>query len=79
MEMQLRQIDLEHERSAYSKQEGDLKLGVKTIETYRSLRMKGVSKAIIVATFPNMKAIADADGDTNDENAVVDTDQDQGN
>ena len=31
--------------------------------SYRDLRQKCVSKNIIVATFPHMKAIADADTD----------------
>ena len=39
----------------------ELSIGVKTIETYQKLRKKGVSKAIILATFPQMEKIVAAD------------------
>ena len=61
MDMQLKQIDLEKEHFAQAQKEQDLALGVKMLETYQNLRKKGVTKAMIVATFPHMKSIADAD------------------
>ena len=59
--MQLQQINLEREKFAHAQKKDELNLGVKTIETYRKSRKKGVSKAIIVATFPQMQKTAEAD------------------
>ena len=59
--MQLQQINLEREKFVHSQRQDELEMGVKMIETYQKLRKRGVSKAMIVATFPNMEKLAAAD------------------
>ena len=67
MDMQLQQINLEQQRFAHTQKQEELELGVKMLETYRQLRSQGVSKAMILATFPQMKNIAKADTSIDDQ------------
>ena len=64
MDMQLQQMNLEEKKFAQTQKREELTLGMKTLATYQKLRRKGVSKAMIVATFPQMERLANADSST---------------
>ena len=76
MDMQLQQINLERKRFAQAQKQEELELGVKMLETYRKMRRKGVSKAMIVATFPQMEKLAKADTSVDEVSFAVDRSSD---